>query len=258
MPNKNRKGKIYSKESSLEDSPSFSAKRAAQRAAAAATSNNDENDDIIDSSTSTATTSVHQSPLVENAPVTEPPLPSAVPKSAWTPQAEQTSEVQCNVINPSHTVAQERNPSTVPKSTANPCSQGVYRTDRATSAYTMRRESISTVTTTDDTISSRQPRSQSVTSTRGRGRHLLLSAVPDTANLTPMLRPDAGGSKGRPVSIYTNHFPVRLDYNATVNQYDVEIMLIDRDGKPRSARKDERWKAMQLIARGKKDFPTVW
>jgi hypothetical protein len=73
-----------------------------------------------------------------------------------------------------------------------------------------------------------------------------------------MLRPDAGGSKGRSISVYTNHFLVEIDYDATVNQYDVEIMLIDRDGKQCPARKDERWKVMQLIAEKKKDFPAVW
>ena len=155
---------------------------------------------------------------------------------------------------PKAVAAQERNPSTVAKSTANSCSQGGYRTDRAASAHPMARE-----LTTDGDSSTRVSRSQSVVSTRIiGGRRLLLSAVPDTANLTPMLRPDAGGSKGRPISIYTNHFPVQLDDNATVNQYDVEIMLIDRDGKQRSARKDERWKVMQLIAQKKKDFPVVW
>ncbi|CAF4470917.1 unnamed protein product, partial [Rotaria sp. Silwood2] len=183
------------------------------------------------------------------------PEPSAVLKQAWGSKFPPQSIVSVT----QKPAAQKPEPSTVPKATANPLSQGTYRTDRATSAYPMARESISTLTTTNSGISSRQSRSQSVISNRGgRGRRILLSAVPDTANLTPMLRPDAGGSKGRPISIYTNHFSVKIDYNATVNQYDVEIMLIDQDGNERVARKDERWKVMQLIAQKKKDFPAVW
>lgn len=241
MPNKKRKGKIMNKVS-LEDFSSIIAQRAAQRAAAVAaaevkTNDNNENKDVIDSSTPTPTASIIQSPPVENASAPDPPppsSPSAVPKSSCPSQS-------------------------VPKSAANSWSQGRYRTDRAVSAYPMASESITTVTTMDGDASSRQPRSQSVVSGRtGRGRHFLLSAVSDTANLTPMLRPDAGGSKGRPISVYTNHFPVKLDYNAKVNQYDVEIMVIDRDSQPRVARKDERWKVMQLIAQKKKDFPVVW
>ncbi|CAF3752243.1 unnamed protein product [Rotaria sordida] len=180
---------------------------------------------------------------------------SAVPKQAW---ASKFSPQSTTSVTPKP-AAQKSEPSAVPKATANPLSQGAYRTDRAASAYPMARESISSLTTTDSGISLRQSRSQSVISNRGGGgRRFLLSAVPDTANLTPMLRPDAGGSKGRPISIYTNHFPVQIDYNATVNQYDVEIMLIDQDGNQRVARKDERWKVMQLIVQKKKDFPVVW
>ncbi|CAF4557350.1 unnamed protein product, partial [Rotaria sp. Silwood2] len=244
---------------------------------------------------------------VENTPMSNLPLSSATPKSAWTPQVQPASAVQSNaiaspqIISPGPSVvpkptpdqrapsqpepsavpkhawasrfspqstasvtpkpaAQKFEPSAIPKATVNPLSQGAYRTDRATSAFPMVRESISSLTTKNSGISSRQSRSQSVISNRGGGggRRLLLSAVPDTANLTPMLRPDAGGSKGRPISIYTNHFPVRIDYDATVNQYDVEIMLIDQYGNQRAARKDERWKVMQLIAQKKKDFPAVW
>ncbi len=193
--------------------------------------------------------------------------PSATPKPPPDQQVPSTVSKQACVskVSPQSTTSitskpavQELGPSAVPKSIKNSWSQGVYRTDRAASACPIARDSISNLTTTDSGISSRQSRSQSVLSNRVGGRRLLLSAVPDTANLTPMLRPDAGGSKGRSISVYTNHFLVQIDYDAIVNQYDVEIMLIDRDGKQCPARKDERWKVMQLIAQKKKDFPAVW
>ena len=146
--------------------------------------------------------------------------------------------------------------STVPKPAANPWSQGAHY---AVSGQRMsRQQSISSLPTTDSGISSLVSRSQSAVTYQRFGRRCLLSAVPDTANLAPMLRPDAGGSKGRAISVYTNHFPVKFDFNATVNQYDVDILLIDRDGNHRPARKDERWKVMQLISQKKKDFPIVW
>jgi hypothetical protein len=182
------------------------------------------------------------------------PEPSTLSKQAWVSKVSPQSTTSIT----SKPAVQELGPSAVPKSIKNSWSQGAYRTDRAASACPIARDSISNLTTTDSGISSRQSRSQSVSSNRVGGRRLLLSAVPDTANLTPMLRPDAGGSKGRSISVYTNHFLVQIDYDATVNQYDVEIMLIDRDGKQCPARKDERWKVMQLIAQKKKDFPAVW
>ena len=102
---------------------------------------------------------------------------------------------------------------------------------------------------------SKGPRSQSALS--GRVRRLLLSAVPDSADLVPIRRPDNGGSAGRSISVYTNHFRVTLDA-VTINQYDVDIVFVGNDGKERPARKDERWEVMQRISKEKKDFPLVW
>lgn len=220
MPNKNRK-----------------AKRAAERAQGAANNN-----DAVEESTITSVEStVSQTVPVEDAPATKPP-----PTSAWVPKVAPVENVP---------VTNQPSASTVPKPVVNAWSPAYHR---AASAYPMERQSVSSLPTSDSGISSRQTRSQSVVSNQRGRRRFLLSAVPDTANLTPMLRPDTGGSKGRAVSIYTNHFPVKLDFNATVNQYDVDIVLIDRDGKQRPARKDERWKVMQLICSKKKDFPVVW
>ena len=81
--------------------------------------------------------------------------------------------------------------------------------------------------------------------------------MPDSAVLAPIRRPDNGGSAGKSISVYTNHFRVTLDA-VTINQYDVDIVFVGNDGKERLARKDERWEVMQRIAKEKKDFPLVW
>jgi hypothetical protein len=88
-------------------------------------------------------------------------------------------------------------------------------------------------------------------------RRTLYSAVPDTAVLTPIRRPEEYGKAGRPIQIYTNHFKVSID-NAMVNQYDIEIVMIRRDGKTCSARKNERWETLKELAKREKNFPIVW
>jgi hypothetical protein len=103
--------------------------------------------------------------------------------------------------------------------------------------------------------SAKEPRSQSVRPVnRYRGLH---SAVPDTAVLSPVDRPDKGGSKGQPISVYVNHFRVDID-DVVVYQYNVDIIMIDRNGRPRMARKDDCWEVIQSIFKEKKDFPVVW
>ena len=102
---------------------------------------------------------------------------------------------------------------------------------------------------------SKGPRSRSALS--ARNRRLLLSAVPDSAVLSPIRRPDNGGTAGRSISVFTNHFRVTLDA-VTINQYDIDIVLIGNDGKDHPARKDDRWEVMQRICKEKKDFPLVW
>jgi len=88
-------------------------------------------------------------------------------------------------------------------------------------------------------------------------RRTLYSAVPDTAMLTPIRRPEEYGKAGRPIQIYTNHFKVSID-DAIVNQYDIEIVMIRRDGKTSPARKNERWETLKELAKREKDFPIVW
>jgi hypothetical protein len=75
--------------------------------------------------------------------------------------------------------------------------------------------------------------------------------------LTPVRRPDDGGSKGQAITVFTNHFRVNID-DAVINQYDIDIAMIDRDGKLRSARKDDRWNVIKSIFNGSKKFPVVW
>ncbi|CAF3663795.1 unnamed protein product [Adineta steineri] len=145
-------------------------------------------------------------------------------------------------------------PSAIPKSVWGIASS---TTERSHSAFpslndSMRNMSVDTTTTT---TRAKDSRSQSVR--QGNRRRILCSAVPDSAVLTPIRRPDEGGSKGQAISIYTNHFPVTIS-DAIINQYDIDIAIIDRNGKPRLARKDDRWKVIQTISKQKKDFPAVW
>ncbi|CAF0973268.1 unnamed protein product [Adineta steineri] len=88
-------------------------------------------------------------------------------------------------------------------------------------------------------------------------RSYLHSAVPESAVLTPIRRPDQGGKAGKVVDVYTNHFRIQVD-DAIINQYDIEIFMIGRDKKPRLARKDERWETVQRIAKREKNFPIIW
>jgi hypothetical protein len=98
-------------------------------------------------------------------------------------------------------------------------------------------------------------RSQSARPTNRRPH--LHSAVPESAVLTPVRRPDQGGNAGKIINVYTNHFRVKIS-DDLVNQYDVEIFMIGRDKKPRLARKDERWETVQRIAKREKNFPVIW
>lgn len=88
-------------------------------------------------------------------------------------------------------------------------------------------------------------------------RPQLHSAIPDSAVLMPVRRPDQGGSAGRPINVYTNHFRVNISHEM-VNQYDVEIFMVGRDEKLRPARKDERWETVQRIAKRENNFPVIW
>jgi uncharacterized protein YfkK (UPF0435 family) len=88
-------------------------------------------------------------------------------------------------------------------------------------------------------------------------RSYLHSAVPESAELTPVRRPDQGGKAGKAVDVFTNHFRVTIA-DDIINQYDVEIFMIGRDKKPRLARKDERWETVQRISKREKNFPVIW
>lgn len=72
--------------------------------------------------------------------------------------------------------------------------------------------------------------SESQTSRPSNRRQGIYSVVPETAVLTPIRRSDPAEKLGRPVEIYTHHFPVSIEAN-NVNQYDVDISTIRRDGR---------------------------
>lgn len=105
--------------------------------------------------------------------------------------------------------------------------------------------------------SKNQRRTQSQPARASYRRRPLKSAVPESARLSPIQRPTEKGKIGRPITIYTNHFPVKID-DAIINQYEVEIAMIGRDNKPRRARKDERWETLRRIQERVKNFPLVW
>jgi hypothetical protein len=103
--------------------------------------------------------------------------------------------------------------------------------------------------------SAKDPRSQSVRQpNRRRG---VCSAVPDSAVLSPIDRPDEGGTKGQRITVYTNHFRVDIG-DATVYQYDIDIVMIDRNRRARVAGKDDRWEVIQTLVKENKNFPVVW
>jgi hypothetical protein len=83
------------------------------------------------------------------------------------------------------------------------------------------------------------------------------SIVPDSAVLQPICRPDEHGSAGKIIEIYTNHFRVSID-DININQYNIEITRIDRNGKSCPARENERWETLQQLAKQNQNFPIVW
>ena len=127
--------------------------------------------------------------------------------------------------------------------------------ERSSSAYPTPREAMENLSLDPSTAPKPVIRSHSAHANNRRPH--LHSAVPDSAVLMPVRRPDQGGNAGKPINVYTNHFRVNID-NETVNQYDVEIFMIGRDQKPRLARKDERWETVQRIAKREKNFPVIW
>ncbi|CAF3078686.1 unnamed protein product, partial [Rotaria sp. Silwood2] len=200
---------------------------------------------------SSETSAVSKSAWVARVP--PPSEASAVPKSALDPRVPPSSETSAvsksawgaRVLPPSEA-------SSVPKSAWSHPSRGLHPKERSASALPTMKESMKSLSVNKATIVSEEPRSQSVLPIKRR--RFLCSAVPDTAMLCPVRRPDDGGSIGEAISVYTNHFRVDID-DATINQYDVEIVIVDSNGKSRPARKDERWETMQRIAKEKKNFP---
>lgn len=127
--------------------------------------------------------------------------------------------------------------------------------ERSSSALPTLNESMTSLSIATPSAVPKDVRSQSVRQVNRR--RALCSAVPDLAELTPVDRPDDGGNKGNRITVFTNHFPVEIA-QATVYQYDVEIVMIDRNRKPRTANKDDRWNALQTFVKERKNFPVVW
>ncbi|CAF3366395.1 unnamed protein product [Rotaria socialis] len=163
--------------------------------------------------------------------------------------------------NPEPTQINGVSTATVPKKSAwgappvqTPAPVNVTPTERSSSAFPTPREAMEKLSI-DSTAPQPAVRSQSARPTNRRP--CLHSAVPESAVLAPIRRPDQGGTVGKVIEVYTNHFRVKIA-DEFVNQYDVEIYMIGRDQKPRLARKDERWETVQRIAKREKDFPIIW
>ncbi|CAF1077709.1 unnamed protein product [Rotaria sordida] len=145
--------------------------------------------------------------------------------------------------------------STVPKLiSSNPTRSTVTVPERSQSEYPTLTEAMNRVSL-GGSESTSGARSQ--TTRPSYQRRILYSAVPDSAVLTPIHRPDEYGKAGKSTQIYTNHFRVSID-DAIVNQYDIEISMVRRDGKLCSARKNERWQTLQELSKKEKNFPIVW
>jgi hypothetical protein len=134
-------------------------------------------------------------------------------------------------------------------------SQAVNPGERSSSAFPTLIESMRSLSINAAAALTKDPRSQSVR--QPNHRRELCSAVPDSAVLTPVLRPDEGGRNGQEIDVYTNHFRVDIG-DAVVYQYDINIVMIDRNGRSRLSRKDDRWEVLQTIVKERKDFPTIW
>ena len=169
--------------------------------------------------------------------------PSTVPKPAWGPR----QEVSQSITTPKPVWGSGQQPSAIPKSTVDASAKASTRVERSYSVVPKASQSTRN--------SSRESRCQSVVSTRRR--RYICSVVPDSVVLTPIRRPDNGGTSGTEVLVYTNHFKVDMD-NAIINQYDVDILSIDNRGIKRSARKDERWEVVKKIVQENENFPMVW
>jgi len=140
----------------------------------------------------------------------------------------------------------------VPKSSRNsPPKTTTTVTDRSQSEVPTTTEGISKLS-----LQPSEARSHT-TPRQANQRRTLYSAVPDTAVLTPVCRPNYGKA-GRPIQIYTNHFKVSIDNDAIINQYDIEILMIGRNGNTSGARKNERWETLKELTKREKNFPLVW
>jgi uncharacterized protein YfkK (UPF0435 family) len=164
-----------------------------------------------------------------------------------------------NGTNTNGTTTNGTTTSTAPKKSAwgapaAPTAAPVIPTERSSSAFPTPREAMEKLSI-DPSTSQPTVRSQSARPTNRRS--YLHSAVPESAVLIPVRRPDQSGSAGKIVNVYTNHFRVKIS-DDIINQYDVEIFMIGRDKKPRLARKDERWETVQRIAKREKGFPIIW
>ncbi len=127
--------------------------------------------------------------------------------------------------------------------------------ERSSSAFPTLNESMRSLSLRTASASAKDPRSQSLRQiNRRRG---LCSAVPESAVLSPVDRPDEGGSKGQKITVFTNHFRVDIG-DAIVYQYDIDIVMIDRNRRVRLATKDERWEVIQTFIKERKGFPVVW
>jgi len=99
--------------------------------------------------------------------------------------------------------------------------------------------------------------------TRPPSVNAIRSVVPERCQqdqLPICSRPDSGGTKGQPVTLYTNHFRCHLPDNLAINQYTVHVNVFKR-GKWCNANKRQhnRFEIVQKILEHESDnLPFVW
>ncbi|CAF1269422.1 unnamed protein product, partial [Didymodactylos carnosus] len=134
---------------------------------------------------------------------------------------------------------------------------GISHVERSVSAFPSLAESMSNVTLTSESTTSKKQQGQRSQSYQPFVRHRVLhSVVPESNFLTPVARPQGYGKIGQPIKVFANQFKVTID-STFVNQYDIDIKMIGRDKSLRLANKDERWETLQRIAK-RENFPVIW
>jgi len=90
-----------------------------------------------------------------------------------------------------------------------------------------------------------------------RNRTTRQLAIPENEVFSMAKRPDQGGTAGRSINLFTNHFRCHLPEKLQCFQYDIELEVENRDGGWRPAKRDDRFPVLTRIIE-RENFPLVW